>query len=50
MSNTIIVNFIDFLYLSTNFWSISFVAPKTLKNNLNVEFEVIYPPLSLVMR
>jgi hypothetical protein len=48
--NSRVVNSIEFLNLQYNFWSTSFAAMKTLKNNLVMEFGVIYPSLSPVMR
>jgi hypothetical protein len=48
--NSRVVNSMDFQSCSINFCSTSFVAPKTLKSILDMEFGVIYLPLSLVMR
>jgi hypothetical protein len=40
----------EFLELQYNFLSTSFAAPKTQKSNLVMEFWVIYPSLTSVMR
>jgi hypothetical protein len=40
----------EFLELQYIFWSTSFAALKLQKNNLVIEFGVIYPPLPLIMR
>jgi hypothetical protein len=43
-------NSMEFLELQYNFWSTSFDTPKTPKNNLVIEFVVIYLSLPSVTR
>jgi hypothetical protein len=48
--NSRVVTLWSFWSCNIIFWSASFAAPKTQKNNMVIEFGVIYLPLSAPLR